>query len=66
VRPQLEIRKIVAIVFHRFAYGHSAFHMANYFNMGASKIQNYVGIVCDVLIDTNKLCTKYINIPSKN
>jgi hypothetical protein len=40
--------------------------MANYFNMGASKIQNYVGIVCDVLIDTNKLCTKYINIPSKN
>ncbi len=34
VWPQLEIRKIVAIVFHKFAYGHSAFYMANYFNMG--------------------------------
>jgi len=32
----------------------------------ASTIQNYLEIVCDVLIDRNKLCTKYISIPSKN
>ncbi len=32
--------------------------------MGASTIKKYVDIVCDVLIDKDKLFSKYINIPS--
>lgn len=47
VRPHLEIKKIVTIVFYKFANGHSATHMADHFNMGASTIWKYVDIVCD-------------------
>jgi hypothetical protein len=32
--------------------------------VGASTIKKYVDIVCDMLIDKNKLFSKYINIPS--
>jgi hypothetical protein len=31
--------------------------------MGASTIKKYVDIVCDVLIDKDKLINKYISIP---
>jgi hypothetical protein len=31
--------------------------------MGASIIKKYVDIVCDVLIDKDKLINKYISIP---
>jgi hypothetical protein len=48
---------------HRFAHGFSATHMVNRFNVGASIIRKYVDILCDVLIDKDKLINKYINIP---
>jgi hypothetical protein len=38
--------------------------MINRFNVGASTIRKYVDIVCDVLIDKDKLFNKYISIPS--
>jgi len=38
VRPQLKIKKIVAIVIYRFAHGSSATYMVNQFNVGASII----------------------------
>jgi hypothetical protein len=38
--------------------------MADQFNVGASTIRKYVDIVCDVLIDKDKLFNKYISIPS--
>ncbi len=65
VRPHLEIKKVVAIVFYKFANGHSATHMADRFNVGASTIQK-CDIVCDVLIDINKPFSKYINNPTRN
>ena len=64
VRPQMEIRKIVACVIYRFAHGHSAEHMADRFKIGASTIRKYVDIVCDILTDTDKLFSHYISIPS--
>jgi hypothetical protein len=38
--------------------------MVDRFNVGASTIKKYIDIVCDVLIDKDKLFSKYINIPS--
>jgi hypothetical protein len=38
--------------------------MANRFNVSASTIRKYVDIVYDVLINKDKLFSKYINIPS--
>jgi len=51
-------------VIYQFAHGFSATHMINRFNVGASTIRKYVDIVCDVLIDKDKLFNKYISIPS--
>jgi hypothetical protein len=62
VRPQLKIKKIMAIVIYRFVHGFSATHMADQFNVGASIIRKYVDIVYDVLIDKDKLFNKYISI----
>ncbi len=66
VKPQLEIRKIVAIIHCRFTHGHSAIHMVDHFNVGALTIRKYVDITCDVLIDRNKFFNKYIKIPAWN
>ncbi len=63
IRPWLYITKIVAIVIHRSIHKFSATHMVDWFNVGASIIRKDVDIVCDVLIDKDKLINKYINIP---
>ena len=60
VRPQLEIKKIVACMIYRLAYGHSPEHMADRFKVGASTIRKYVDIVCDILTDREKLFSHYI------
>jgi hypothetical protein len=65
VRPQMEIRKIVACVIYRFAHGHSPEHMADRFKIGASTIRKYVDIVCDILTDKDKLFSHCISIPSE-
>jgi hypothetical protein len=54
----------VVIVVYQFAHGFNVSHMANEFNVGTSTIKKYVDIVCDVLMNKNKLFSKYINIPS--
>jgi hypothetical protein len=51
VRPHLENKKIIAVIFYKFGNGHNATHMANCFNVGASTIRKYMNIVCDVLIN---------------
>ncbi len=71
VQPQVEIRKIVAIVIYRLAHGTSATNMADRFNVRVTrkyvkKIRKYMDIVCDDLCDKNKLFSKYINIPSSD
>ncbi len=66
IRPQVEIRKIVAIVIYRLAHEKSATHMVNQFDVRTSTIRKYVHILCDVLCDKNKLFSKYINIPSSD
>jgi hypothetical protein len=43
VRPQLKIKKIVAKKIYRFIHGHSATHMVDHFNMGASTIHKTCG-----------------------
>jgi hypothetical protein len=48
---------------YRFAHGFSATHMVDQFNVAALTIKKYVDIVCNVLIDKDKLFIKYINIP---
>ncbi len=53
----------MVIVVYQFAHGFNVSHMANQFNVGASTIKKYVDIVCDVLINKDKLFNKYINIP---
>jgi hypothetical protein len=52
-KPQLEIKKIVAIMIYWFAHGFNATHMADWFNVGALTIWMYVDIVC--LTKTNCL-----------
>ncbi len=52
----------MAIVIYRFAHEFSATFMADRFNVSASTIRKYVDIVCDVLIDKDKLFSKYISI----
>jgi hypothetical protein len=68
IRSQLETKKIVAIVIYQFAHGFSATHMdlvlMDRLNVSASIIRKYVDIVYDVLIDKDKLFSKYISIPS--
>ncbi len=66
VRPQLKIKKIVAKKIYRFIHGHSATHMVDHFNVGASTIHKYVNIVYDVITDINKILSKYISIPTWN
>ena len=64
VRPQLEIKKIVAFLIYRLAHGHSLNHMADRFKVGASTIRKYVDIVCDILTNREKLFSHYIAISS--
>jgi hypothetical protein len=66
VRPQLEVRKIVAIVLYKFAHGLSPKHISNRFDVCASIVCNYVDIVCDVLCNKDKLFDKYIKTPTRN
>jgi hypothetical protein len=40
--------------------------MENHCNKNASTIWKYVEIICDALIDRDKLFNKYNKIPSKN
>ena len=64
VKPQLEIKKIVACVIYRLAHGHSPEHMADKFKVEASTIRKYVDIVCNILTNREKLFSHYIVIPS--
>jgi hypothetical protein len=66
LRPQLEVRKIVAIVFYMFAHGLSLKHMSYIFDVGTSTIHKYVDITCDALCNKDKLLDKYIKIPTRN
>jgi len=66
VRPQIEIRKIVACVIYRFIHDHSVEYMADRFKIGASTIRKYIDIVFDILMDEDKLFSKYISIPSRD
>jgi hypothetical protein len=66
VRPHLKVKNIVVFVFYKFANGHSASHMVDCFNVGASSIRKYVNIVCDVFTNINKLFNKYTNNPIRN
>jgi len=50
-----KIIKIFAIFFYRFTHGHSATHMVDCLIVGASTIQKYMDIVCDVFTNKNKL-----------
>jgi len=65
VRPQMEIKKIVACVFYRFAHGHSPKHMADHFKIGASTIRKYLDIVCGILTNKDKLFSQCISTPTK-
>ena len=60
----VKIKKIVACVIYKSAYGHSPEHMTDRFKVEASTIRKYVDIVCDILIDREKLFSHYIAIPS--
>jgi hypothetical protein len=62
VRSQLEVIKMIVIIFYKYVHGHSAIHMENHCNVGASTIWKYVKIVCDALIDRDKLFSKYNKI----
>ncbi len=66
MRPQLKIKKIVAKKNYRFIHGHSATRMVDHFNVSASTIHKYVDIVYDVIININKILSKYISIPTWN
>jgi hypothetical protein len=64
VRAPLEIRKIVGIVLYRLAHGITAEIIADRFNVGASTVRKYMGIVLDALVSRDKLFGKYISVPS--
>jgi len=65
VSPQIEIKKIMAYIIYRFAHNHNIEHMANYFKIGASTIIKNVDIVCNILINRDKLCIYYITFQVK-
>ena len=64
VRAPLEIRKAVGIVLYRLAHGITAEIIADRFNVGASTVRKYMGIVLDALVSRDKLFGKYISVPS--
>ncbi len=66
LRPQLEVRKIVASVLYKFAHGLSLKHMSHIFDLGASTIHKYVDIMCDALCNKDKFFNKYIKIPTRD
>jgi hypothetical protein len=66
VRPQLEVKKIVASVLYKFAHGLSLKHMSDIFGVGTSIIHKYVDIMCDALCNKDKLFNKYIKIPTRD
>ena len=66
VRPQFIIKKIMARVIYRLAYGYSLEYMVDRFKVGASTIRKYVDIVCNILTDREKLFSHYIIIPSED
>ena len=54
VRPQLETRKIVAIVLYRLAHGYSPHYITDRFKVGGSIVCKYVDIVCNILSNKDK------------
>jgi hypothetical protein len=65
VRPQTEIRLIIATVIYRFAHGYSPEHIQGRLHIAASTLRKYIDILCDILTDRDKLFSTYISIPSK-
>jgi hypothetical protein len=64
VRPQLEIRKILALVLYRFAHGVSPNpHISDRLQAGGSTVRKYVDLIYDVLISRDKLFSECISIP---
>ncbi len=66
VRPQLEVKKLVASALYKFAHGLSLKNMLDIFDMGASTIHKYVDIMCDALCNKDKLFNKYIKISTRD
>jgi hypothetical protein len=66
VRQQTEIRLIIAAVIYRFAHGHSPEHIQRRLQIAASTLRKYIDILCDILIDRNKLFSTCISIPSRD
>ena len=64
VRAPLEIRKVVGIVLYRLAHGITAEIIADRFNVGASTVRKYMGIVLEALVSRDKLFGKYISVLS--
>lgn len=62
VWPQLEIRKIVELVVYKFAHGISHDHITKCFKSGGPTTRKYTYIVCDILINRQKLFRQCINI----
>jgi hypothetical protein len=62
VRPQLEVREIIAIVLYKFAHGLNLKHMSNGFDVGAPTVCKYVDIMCDVFCNKDIFFDKYIKI----
>jgi hypothetical protein len=66
VRLQLEVKKIVVIVFYKFVHGLNPKHMLDRFDVGTFIVCKYVDNVCDVLCNKDKLFDKYIKIPTRD
>jgi hypothetical protein len=64
VRPQTEIRLIIAVVIYRFVHDHSPEHIQGRLQVAASTLRKYIDIFYDILTDRDKLFNTCISIPS--
>jgi hypothetical protein len=66
VRPQTEIRLIIAAVIYQFAHGYSLEHIQGKLQIAASTLRKYIDILCNILNDRDKLFSTCISNPSRD
>ncbi len=57
------IHKVVKIVLYRLIHGIRSKLMVNLYNLDVSTIQKYINIMCEILLDKDKIYKIYIHLP---
>lgn len=63
-RKAVAVDKAVAMVLFRLAHGHAPKLVGRFYGVGGSTVIKYTNLIVDALSESNKLKSKYIQIPS--